>query len=61
MQVLLGQRLEAAYDPMVDMIPAQEANAFLRDVEDVVADVARGLPTHEAFIARHCQAPATAA
>jgi len=23
----------------------------------VIAEVASGLPTHEAFIARHCQAP----
>ncbi|KIU30140.1 tryptophan halogenase [Sphingomonas melonis] len=56
-QVLLGQGLQAHHDPMVDMIPAEQTTAFLKDVEDVVADVAAGLPTHEAFIARHCQAP----
>jgi tryptophan halogenase len=55
-QVLLGQRLRAAYDPMVDMIPAAQAAAFLGDVEEVIAEVAAGMPTHEAFIARHCQA-----
>lgn len=57
-QVLLGQGLKAHYDPMVDMIPAEQASAFLKDVEEVIADVAAGLPTHEAFIARHCRAPA---
>ncbi|WP_287979431.1 tryptophan halogenase family protein [Sphingomonas sp.] len=56
-QVLLGQGLQAAYDPMVDMIPDDQARAFLQDVEEVIADVAQGLPTHEAFIARHCLAP----
>jgi tryptophan halogenase len=55
-QVLLGQRLRAAYDPMVDMIPAAQANAFLGNVEEVIAEVAAGMSTHEAFIARHCQA-----
>lgn len=57
-QVLLGQGLVARYDPMVEMIPDAETTAFLKDVEDVIGDVARALPTHEAFIARHCRAPA---
>jgi len=60
-QVLLGQGLQAAYDPMVDMIPDEQARAFLQDVEEVIADVAQGLPTHEAFIARHCLAPSPSA
>lgn len=57
-QVLLGQGLPAHYDPMVDMVPAAEASAFLKDIEEVVAQVAASLPTHEAFIERHCRAPA---
>ena len=56
-QVLLGQGVAASYDPMVDMIPDAEATAFLKDVEEVVAAVAADMPTHEAFIAGHCQAP----
>lgn len=56
-QVLLGQGLPAHYDPMVDMIPDAQASAFLKDVEEVVADVAGRMPSHDAFIARHCQAP----
>ncbi len=56
-QVLLGQGLDAHYDPMVDMIPDAQTTAFLSDVEEVIAEVASSLPTHEAFIARHCQAP----
>jgi tryptophan halogenase len=59
-QVLLGQGLPAQYDPMVDMIPDAEASAFLHDVEEVIAEVAAALPTHDAFIARHCRAPAIA-
>ncbi len=57
-QVLLGQGLPARYDPVVDMIPDADAAAFLKDVEEVTADVAASLPTHDAFIARHCKAPA---
>ncbi|MET3438527.1 tryptophan halogenase family protein [Sphingomonas sp. 1185] len=57
-QVLLGQGLVARHDPMVDMIPDAQASDFLKDVEEVIAEVAAAMPTHEAFIARHCRAPA---
>ncbi len=55
-QVLLGQGLQRiTTDGRHDS--RRTHHRFLKDVEDVVADVAAGLPTHEAFIARHCQAP----
>jgi tryptophan halogenase len=59
-QVLLGQGLPVCYDPMVDLVPQADVAAFLRDVEDVIADCARGMPDHAAFIARHCAAPSLA-
>ena len=59
-QVLLGQGLDVRHDPMVDLIPDDQARAFLRDIEEVIADVADRMPDHAAFIARHCAAPATA-
>ena len=60
-QVLLGQGMEMTYDPVVDMIPEDDVIAFMRDIEDVNADVAAAMPTHEAFIDRHCKAPPIAA
>ncbi|MBB5716309.1 tryptophan halogenase family protein [Sphingomonas aerophila] len=56
-QVLIGQGLDPHYDPVVDMVPEAQSTAFLGDVEEVVADVARAMPGHAAFIARHCRAP----
>jgi tryptophan halogenase len=56
-QVLLGQGLPMRYDPMVDMVPDDQALSFLRDIEEVIADCARAMPDHAAFIARTCQAP----
>ena len=56
-QVLLGQGLDMRYDPMVDMVPEADLAAFVRDVEDVIEDVANAMPDHAAFIERHCKAP----
>ena len=60
-QVLLGQGLQAAWDPVVDMLPPAQVAAFMRDVEEVIDEVAQAMPDHAAFIARNCRAPATAA
>jgi tryptophan halogenase len=59
-QVLLGQGLEARYDPMVEMLPDDELAAILREIEEVNADVADAMPDHAEFIARHCKAPSLA-
>jgi tryptophan halogenase len=56
-QVLLGQGLPMRYDPMVDMINEDQLAIFLRDVEEVIADCAAAMPSHAAFIERHCKAP----
>jgi tryptophan halogenase len=56
-QVLLGQGLPMRYDPMVDMIPDDQALSHLRDIEEVIADVTQQMPDHAAFIARNCAAP----
>jgi tryptophan halogenase len=55
-QVLLGQGLDMSYDPAVDIIPDDQALAHLRDIEEVIAEVAAGLPGHAEYIARHCRA-----
>jgi tryptophan halogenase len=56
-QVLLGQGLKVAHDPMVEMIPEATVADFMRDTAEVIADVANAMPDHAGFIARHCQAP----
>ena len=60
-QVLIGQGLPMRYDPMTDMIPDDQALAFLRDIEEVIADCANGMPDHAGFVARHAAAPTVSA
>jgi tryptophan halogenase len=55
-QVLIGQGLPMRYDPMTDMIPDDQALAYLRDMEEVIEDCAAGMPDHAQFIARHAAA-----
>ncbi len=55
-QVLLGQGLDMQYDPAVDMVSDREALNYLRDIEEVIAEVAESLPGHAEYIARHCRA-----
>ena len=60
-QVLIGQGLPMRYDPMVDMVPDDEALGYLRDIEEVIADCSESMPTHAEFIERFCRAPALVA
>lgn len=55
-QVLIGQGLPMRYDPMTDMIPDDQALAYLHDMEEVIEDCAAGMPDHAQFIARHASA-----
>ncbi|WP_298744110.1 tryptophan halogenase family protein [uncultured Brevundimonas sp.] len=59
-QVLLGQGLAMRHDPMVDMLTEAQVTAFLRDIEEVIADCVGAMPTHADFIARNCRAPSFA-
>jgi len=56
-QILLGQGLPMRSDPMVDLIPDDQALAYLRDIEEVIEEVAEAMPDHAAYIARNCAAP----
>jgi tryptophan 7-halogenase len=57
--VMLGQNLmPERYDPLVDMVPQDNAVTVLRRMQGLVRQAAESLPTHEEFIARHCAAPA---
>lgn len=50
-QVLLGQGLETKPDPVTQFVPDQEIVAFLKDIEDVIEDVANDMPDHGDFVA----------
>jgi len=51
-QVLLGQGMKAQPDPMVELIPADQAMAFMRDIEEVIADNADRMLDHAEYIRR---------
>lgn len=53
--VMLGQNLKPErYDPLVDMLPADNTVTVLRRMQTLVRKAAESLPTHEEFIAQHC-------
>lgn len=56
-QVLMGQELPARADPMVDLIPEDQALAFLKDIEEVIADNADRLMSHSDYIAERLAPP----
>ncbi len=51
-QVLLGQGFEPTPDPMVELVPADQALAFLKDIEEVIADNAARMLDHAEYIRR---------
>ena len=55
-QVLIGQGIEARYDPSVDLLSDAEAAAYLHDIEGVISDAVTRLPTHDEVIRRHFSA-----
>jgi tryptophan 7-halogenase len=50
-QVLIGQGFEMRADPVARFVPVEEISSFLKDIEDVIADVASELPDHGEFLA----------
>lgn len=50
-QVLLGQGFAAKADPVAQYVPLTEIVGYLKDMEEVIADVADTLPDHGAFVA----------
>lgn len=50
-QVLIGQGIAACADPMVELVPKQQALDHLRDIAEVIADNAERHPDHAAYIA----------
>jgi tryptophan halogenase len=61
MQVLHGQRVvPAGYHPLVDTYPEQRIEDFAAGVRGVIDKCVSVMPTHDAFIARHCAIGAAA-
>ena len=57
-QVMIGQRLVPHRGPpAVDRLTDAELKKFVHHVQEVVRSCLAVVPPHEAFIARHCQAP----
>ncbi len=55
LQVMLGQRVvPAGYHPLVDVYPEAKIADFLENVRSVIGKCVQAMPTHDAFIARHC-------
>jgi tryptophan halogenase len=56
-QVMLGQRImPRGYHPLVDQLSDSELRAFLTGVGRVVEGCVEAMPSHQAFIDRHCAA-----
>jgi tryptophan halogenase len=57
LQVMLGQGIRPkGYHALVDHMPQAELERMLANVRKVVAEVARQMPSHEEFVAKHCAA-----
>ena len=57
LQVMNGQGLmPQGYNPLVDLYPEAEVEAFLRGIRDVIDRCVEVMPDHQAFIRDHCAA-----
>lgn len=57
--VYIGQGIiPQTYDSLCDRQPVEEVTAHMRKLRDMMREAAGTFPTHEAYIARHCAAPA---
>ncbi|RDE05664.1 tryptophan halogenase family protein [Sphingomonas aracearum] len=57
-QVLIGQGvIPRAPDPLVDVTPPAEIERYLANIAGVIEKCVALMPSHEAFVARHCAAP----
>ena len=56
-QVMIGQGLAPAdYHPLVDALSAEQLDELLSNVKAIIDKTAAGVPSHEDFLAKHCQA-----
>lgn len=56
-QVMLGQRIvPRRYPPVIDRLTDADLKQFIDHVEEVIRSCVAVVPSHEAFIAKHCRA-----
>ena len=61
LQVMWGQGVTPkTCHPFVQAVSPQDRADYMQGIRDILAGEVHKLPTHEAFIARHCAAPAVA-
>ncbi len=61
LQVMHGQRVRPAhYHPLVDVYPEAKVEEFVAGVRGVIDKCVSVMPTHDAFIAKHCAIPEAA-
>ena len=54
-QVMLGQRIQPqGYHPLVDLHSEDKISDYLERIHGVIGNCVQAMPTHAAFIARHC-------
>ncbi|MXP28625.1 tryptophan halogenase [Porphyrobacter algicida] len=56
-QVLIGQGIDARADPMIDLIPEQQALGHLKDIAEVIEDNAERMASHRDYIAARIGKP----
>ncbi|MQA21077.1 tryptophan halogenase family protein [Rugamonas rivuli] len=57
LQVMHGQNLKPeGYDPLVDLLPVEEAEKYLESIRDVIGQCVQHMPDHAEYIAQHCAA-----
>jgi tryptophan halogenase len=57
LQVMVGQGMvPRGYHALAELRPVSEVQAYLTNVQTVIARCVAAMPTHAAFIAEHCQA-----
>lgn len=54
-QIMLGQRIQPqGYHPLVDLYSEDKIHDYLERIRGVIGNCVQAMPTHAAFIARHC-------
>ncbi|KAF1710521.1 tryptophan halogenase [Pseudoxanthomonas kalamensis DSM 18571] len=60
-QIMLGQGIVPGdYHPLVDRLPAEELAKYMTSVGNTIENCVAAMPPLQAFIDRHCKAPAAA-
>jgi tryptophan halogenase len=58
-QVMMGQGImPRSYHPAIDWVSDEDLYKFVEHVENVIAGCVAAMPSHQAFIDRHCKATA---